>query len=270
MPATDLTEMYLTELRQRSYTPKTVRDYGKWLRVADRALPYGLHVANEVELRAFIWREDLAIASSAAYHKGLKGFFGWAFEAGELDHNPMANIRRPKVPRGRPRIARSDEVSYVVTQAPQPYRLWGVLAAYGGMRCLEISRAEREHFTPEITTIVWGKGNKPRIVATHRAVWEAVEDLPPGPITELDEEAVSNYFIQYRNRAGLRLSLHRMRGWFCTQGYRATKDIRACQENMGHEDPATTAGYIDIPDDQRKAAIDGLPTFGRGDDGHRR
>ena len=167
MAAIDLIEMYLTSLRKRSYSDTTIEDYRSLLTIADRHLEYGVDMSNTKEIDDWIWREGLAPASRAAYHKALKGFHAWAQDTGELDFNPMHPIARPKVPRTMPRVAKTDEVAYIVTQAPEPYRLWGILAAYGSHRCIEISRADRADFTEQTTTIRRGKGDKPRILATH-------------------------------------------------------------------------------------------------------
>jgi len=260
--ALDLIDEYIAHLREAGCTTDTIKTY-KWiLDTAHRDLPCGLDVAHETELRAWLWRDGLKPSSRATYYGALAGFFRHHTGTGELDWDPMADIPRPKVPPGLPRVGKDHDVRIVLTQAAEPYRTWGKLAAYEGLRCVEIERLHREHITEQTTTIHEGKGSKPRRVPTHPIVWAAVRDLPPGPITDLDREDISNRFKKACVRLGAPgLSMHRLRGWFCTKGYGATKDIRAMQKAMGHANPATTVLYIETPDDDVAAAVNGLPTF---------
>lgn len=260
--ALDLIEAYLAHLREAGCTDDTTKTYGWILNTAHRGLPSGLDIANEPELRAWLWRDGLRPSSRATYYGALTGFFRHHTASGELDFDPMAAIPRPKVPQGLPRVAKDAEVQIVLTQAADPYRMWGKLAAYCGLRCVEIERLDREHIGQAATKVHRGKGDKVRIVPTHPIVWEEVRDLPPGPITDLDREGISNRFKKACVRMGVPgLSMHRLRGWFCTKGYGATKDLRAMQKAMGHANPATTVLYIDTPDDDVAAAVNGLPTF---------
>lgn len=260
--ALDLIETYLAHLRESGSTADTIGTYGWILNKAHQGLEFGLDEACEEELRAWLWREGLKPSSRATYHGALAGFFRHHTSTGEFDFDPMAEIPRPKVPPGLPRVAKDDEVRIVLTQAAEPYLTWAKLAAYEGTRCVEIERLHREHITEQTTTIHEGKGGKPRRVPTHPIVWAAVRDLPPGPITDLDREDISNRFKKACVRLGLRsVSMHRLRGWFCTKGYGATKDLRAMQKAMGHANPSTTILYIETPDDDVAAAVNGLPTF---------
>lgn len=260
--ALDLIETYLAALRESGCTDDTIKTY-KWiLNKAHRGLEFGLDEACEAELRAWLWRDGLRPSSRATYYGALTGFFRHFAGTGEFDFDPMAAIPRPKVPPGLPRVAKDAEVQIVLTQAAEPYRTWGKLAAYEGLRCVEVERLDREHITAQTTTVHEGKGSKPRRIPTHPIVWEAVRDLPSGPITDLDREGISNRFKKACVRMGVPgLSMHRLRGWFCTKGYGATKDLRAMQKAMGHANPATTVLYIDTPDDDVAAAVNGLPTF---------
>lgn len=262
--ALDLIDGYLAHLRESGCTDGTLTTFQWVLTAAHRDLPCGLDTACTDELRAWLWRDGLRAASRATYYGALAGFFRHHHEdTEELDWNPMADIKRPRVPPGLPRVARDDEVQTVLTRAAEPYRLWGKLAAYTGLRCIEVSRLHREHITEHTTTVHLGKGNKTGRVPTHPVVWDAVKDLPPGPITHLSRQEVSNRFKKACIRLGVpNLSMHRLRGWYATKSYGATKDLRAVQRNMRHANLATTAVYIDTPYDDQIAAAAALPTFG--------
>jgi site-specific recombinase XerD len=262
MTATDLIEIFSVHLRAESKTARTIADYTYFCRRADEALPYDLDCATEEELRTYIWRGEYAPASRALRYAALKAFFVWAVECDYLDFNPMGKIKRPKVNAGVPRVAADHIARMVLTDAKEPHRLHAKLAAYAGARCIEIHRLRREDITAEYVTLR-GKGDKDRQVPTHPVIWAAVANLPVGPITDLpDAKAVSNRFTRYcQAHYGIRFSLHRLRGWFATTAYNATKDPRAIQVLLGHADLSTTTRYILSAIPQQRAVVDGLPTF---------
>lgn len=267
MAADDLIELYMSHLRELSRTKRTVDTYRDQLERADKLLPFGLDVATEDELRAYIWRDGYKPASRALIHASMNKFFEWAVEAGHLDFDPMAKVPRPKVPENLPRVATREQAELVLTDSKQPHRLHAQLAAYAGLRCIEIWRLEREHITPENIRI-HGKGDRHDFVPTHPLIWEAVKDLPGGRITDLpDEQAVSNRFGRYcQERYHIKLTLHRLRGWFGTAGYRATRDPRAVQRALRHRNLANTMRYIAWAEDDVQGVVNGLPVFGQDDD----
>lgn len=268
MPATtaDLIAIFATHLRADSKTPRTIYDYTYFCAKADAELPFGLDCATEDELRAWLWAGEYAPASRALRYAALVAFFRWATTAEYLDFDPTLKIARPRVRAGVPRVASDEIARMVLTDAKEPHRLHAKLAAYAGARCIEIHRLRREDITEAFVTLR-GKGDKDRQVPTHPIVWAAVRDLPTGPITDLqDEKAVSNRFTRYcQVHYGIRFSLHRLRGWFATTAYNASKDVRAIQVLLGHADLATTTRYILSAVPQQRAVVEGLPTFGDED-----
>lgn len=262
-PTDPYIERYIIDLRERGCTDATIEGYRKNLTRADRELPEGLQDANSVELKAWVHREDLSQASKRAYDAALRGYFAWRERLGLLEWNPMSQLVAPKVPEGLPNVAADEQVRWAVHETPEPLRTWAILAAYGGLRCLEISRLHRGHVDEQTISVHRGKGNKSRRVPTHPLVWAAVRDLPAGPITDLTRQQISLNFWRYARRCGLReMGMHRLRGWFCTNGYSATKDLLAMQRSMGHAKPDQTARYVKLTEAQVRAVVDGLPVFG--------
>lgn len=259
----NLIERYLIDLRERQCTEATIEGYRKNLTRADRELPIGLQDANSVELKAWIRREGLSPASQRAYDAALRGYFAWRERLGLLEWNPMSQLVPPKVPEGLPRVAADDQVRWAVHETPDPLKTWAILAAYAGLRCIEVSRLHRGHVDEQAIAVHRGKGDKARWVPTHPLVWAAVRDLPPGPITELTPKQISLRFLRYARRCGLRdMSMHRLRGSFCTNAYLATKDLLAVQQCMGHATPDRTRRYVKLTAAQVRAVVDGLPIFG--------
>lgn len=263
MAADDLIEAYQAHLRERSCSARTIRDYAYHLRRADAGLPQGLDAVNEQELREWLWRGDLKNSSRVVIYAALTGFYTWGVQAGLFPFAPTDRLIRPRVREGVPRVATDDTVRMILTEAKQPYRLWATIAAYSGARCIEVFHLTREDITQQ-SILLHGKGAKDRSVPTHPALWAAVKDLPPGPIVVdlSDEQALSNRFSRYcRTHYKVTMSMHRLRGWFATTAYNATKDPRAVQVLLGHSNLATTTRYIAAAIPQQRAAVDGLPTF---------
>jgi integrase/recombinase XerC len=263
MAAEDLIKLFLVHLREQSRADRTLETYGYHLTQSDNGLPYGLDCATEDELRAWIWRDGYSEATRALVYAAHTQFFRWAVKKEYLDFDPTVEITRPKVAVGLPRVASDDVARLVLTDAKQPYQLWAQLAAYAGLRCIEIHRLHREHIS-ERHIRVHGKGNKYRLIPTHPLIWAAVEQLPPGAVVEApDEKAVSNRFRRYcEEHYGITFSLHRLRGWFATGIMSRQHDLRVVQELLGHSNPATTARYTAVSDLQMRAGVSMLPAFG--------
>lgn len=267
MPSDDLIQSYVSFLRKESCSSKTIKDRLRTLTLMDKELPLGLDSANTDELEAWLWRDGWSQGTRETYFYAFSGFFRWATKKEILDFNPAAEITPPKVPRRLPRPVSDEQLAQLLARAAEPYRLWVLLAAYGGLRCLDIARLQREQINERTTTIVRSKGDKARVVPTHEIVWEAVRDLPAGPITEHDEEYIAQRAAIHFSRS-LRMpgvTLHRCRHWFGTMVQRLYKDLRVTQELMGHSSPSTTAGYAMVAGEQTRAAIEALPRLDDAD-----
>lgn len=262
---------YLAWLKLRRRRPKTIEDRGAILHRMDRELPYGLEMATADELKEWIFRDEWSDNTLATYFGAAKAFFVWATAPGSprLDFNPMADLPPPSAPRGLPRPVTDAQLQRILSEAVEPFRLWSLLAAYEGLRCLEIAGLHREHITSEALRVVDGKGGKEGFVPTHPLVWEAIEPLPPGPIawTRLGERANAHYVsigsaCYFRRQLGMPgVGLHRLRHWFGTNLMRQTKNLRTVQEMLRHASSRTTEVYTLVTSEERQAATMALPTF---------
>jgi integrase/recombinase XerC len=172
----DAYERHLTTLRR---SENTIRTYTTLLRAMDRDLPNGLLGACRDELEEHL--AGLASDSSVILNRAvLRGFFGWACDPDDqwLDYDPTTRLSRPKSPEPDPKPVASADLAHILANAAEPYRTLFVLAAYAGLRCIEISRVERRHITDQVLLVRRGKGNKLRRIPTHPILWRAVADLP--------------------------------------------------------------------------------------------
>lgn len=266
---TTLIDQYLEWLRRCNRSPQTISARRDILGRIDTAVPHGIELATSEELGGWLYRDGWSAATKETYYGAISSFFVWATNPYDpkVDFNPVDLMPRPKCPRGLPRPVSDRQLRKILTESVSPYLLWSLLAAYAGMRCCEIAQLDREDITPEAISIRRGKGGKPGVVPTHPAVWAAVEHLPDGPIAWTDNGGPANAkwvsirtAIYYRRHLGMPgVGLHRLRHWFGTSTYKATKDIRATQELLRHSSPATTAIYTLVSDEQRRLAVNALP-----------
>lgn len=266
VPKNPYIEDYLAALAERTM-PSTVDTYGPILRRLDRLLPAGLVKANAEELRQAISYGERA--GRALRRAAVRSFFAWANDPNDpiMDWNPALLIPTVRVPRTGGRAATTDEVVDILTRARDPYRVWFVLAAGAGLRCVEISRLNREHITRD-TIWVNGKGGKRRQVDTHELVWETVKDLPRGPVARrLDGQRADRKLLDQRGNRHLQvvlgydmLAMHSLRRWYGDHIHAAAGgDVFVTQELLGHASPDTTLVYVNVTADKKRAATSALP-----------
>jgi integrase/recombinase XerC len=272
----DLIGAHLAHCRAAGYSRFTIRDRGEVLHRVHADLPWGLYEATTEELADWLagpLAPPWSAQTKATYYTHVTGFYRWACDprtAGGLDYDPSAGLTRPRVHRGLPNPFNEEELRAIIDGAAEPYRTWALFALLAGARCGDLAHLRREHITQETITFVHGKGGKSRTVPTHPDIWRSVRDLPPGPIAlRLDTgmpagqeyiSASSRHHFR-RRRVISRGGLHRGRHWFGTTTLRAVGNLRVVQELMGHASPATTAGYTLITSEERRAAIQALPTL---------
>lgn len=271
MDTLDLIGEYEQHLRGLSRAARTVEDYIGFLRRLDRDLPCGLLGAHTDELRDYINEPRRNAPATRSLNTNIvAGFCAWVTDPGRpvrLDYNAAADLPKVKVPQRRRRVIRNDRLAGILGGAAAPYRAWFTIAAFGGLRCCEIAGLDRGHISERQIWIRNGKGDKERIVPTHPKVWAAVAELPPGPVAvDRDGTRLTAPQVAHRGNHHLRgplgypgVTMHALRRWFGTNAYRATHDPRAVQELLGHSSLSTTQVYIDVAEEEKAAAVLGLP-----------
>ncbi len=208
-------------------------------------------------------------SSQSLRRAAVRSFFAWANDprAPIMDFNPALYLKPVKVPRSRGRAATTDELADILSRATDPLRIWYVLAAGAGLRCVEISNLDREHVDREL---IWvqGKGSVERYVDTHELVWETIKDLPRGPIARQvrSDRRASRQLVQHRANPYLHklgypmLTMHGLRRWYGTNIHAAAGgDVLVTQELLGHASPETTQIYVRVPASKKRAATSALP-----------
>lgn len=221
---------------------------------------------------AYCRARSLSPGTTYQYHSVAAGFSKWLQIVGLVPDDPFANARRPAKPKYRARPAGTDELLVVLEQAREPMRSWAMLAAYAGLRCVEIARLSGRDLVPDadgwVLRIPEGKGSKPGSVPAHPLVVDLLRDAAPGRVwPTMNAQKVSQRGNAEMRRIGVRCRMHELRHAFATELYRQTRDVLTVQHALRHEQLETTARYIMFDDSAVRSAIAGLAFTASGGGG---
>lgn len=224
--------------------------------------------------------ERLAIAGRSpetrrAYVCHIRAFYRWAVHTRIVEHDPSALLTLPIVPRHLPRPIAEDDLAVALNSARPKMRAVLVLAAYAGLRCIEIAGLDWSDFRrePDGTAFLHvrkGKGAKERTVEVGRTVVQSLQAYGVkrrGPMFRgldgqaLDAKSVSRAANKHLARHGVQATMHQLRHRYGTVAYQLSRDLRMVQNQMGHASPETTAGYTRVAADaaaRMVAAMDEL------------
>lgn len=270
----DMIDAYLEHLRRRSRSGSTATITGRRdiLVRLNRQLPFGLAQTCQEELEEWLhkprkpaWKQG----TKATYWNCLRSFYTWAADPRDqwINENPTLYMEPVAGVKG---VARdiTDEELWTILERGEPWiQPLARLAAYNGLRDIEISRLDREHVTAQKLLVVRGKGGKPRMHDTDALVWPAVRDLPPGPIARKPDgtRAGPGYISARASRIFQRdlglegVTMHRLRHWLGVRTQALYKDVRVTQEVLGHESLASTQIYTKATLAQQREARAMLP-----------
>jgi integrase len=144
-----------------------------------------------------------------------------------------------------------------------------VLAAFAGLRAMEIAALHAEDIVDDALHVQEGKGGHGRVVPLHPLVRSVVYELPArgplfprgdAPAIAVPSHRVSSLCNEHLHGLGLHVTLHQLRHRFATTAYATSgHDLRFVQEMLGHADPKTTAIYADWRREDAAQVIARLP-----------
>lgn len=164
------------------------------------------------------------------------------------------------------------------------------LFLYTGLRLSELANLRWKHvrLAAGVIEVRGGKNNKDRLVPIHKVldtILEAVplaergRDMPvigkrerhqpDGEILVMSDGGLEKVFASWLKQRlqealqdeAFHVHAHKLRHTFASLLIWAGKDLRTLQELLGHEQLGTTEWYVKVKDDQKRDAIDGLPSF---------
>lgn len=271
-PMSPLIDQYLNELQALEQSPRTIR-LRRW-----QLKTWSNHIGN---IQAPVSRSQLVdflnnysdSATRTSILAGIRGFYRWAMETGQLDANPSESIRRPRTKKCLPRPIPDREYQLAEAAAGARIRDMLVLARFAGMRGHEIGPAHSTHMTRGGLWIL-GKGNKERIVPVHPKVAQvfAAADgyLFPTtrklqPLPHLSDGVVTRYANKHLAVYAPGWTLHTLRHAFITEFYSVSEhDLLLTADVAGHSNVNTTRGYTALSNDRAQAVVLKLNADSRG------
>jgi len=287
----ELVEGFERHMRVKGYSAKTRKVYQlgvAWFRswFEGRGLPDVRRVRLE-DLReyqrwlAVKYEERLSIQALAV--QGLKRFFEYLENSGEILVNPGARIRESKKHRPLPKSLTEDEVERLLAQpdvgTPRGVRDRAMLEVFysTGIRLEELAalRLEDIDLAGGVVRVNHGKGGKDRVVpmgeeaayylkAYLNNVRPGLLKARPNPsyaVVTLDipqvwvrmrgAVPVSSQMVEvwvrcYGKKAGLKVNPHLLRHSFATHMVRHGADIAVVSKMLGHSNLRTTQGYVKV------------------------
>jgi site-specific recombinase XerD len=201
------------------------------------------------------WKPATKLSARAS----LRSYYRWAIESGRLSVDPTAKTRAIKMPPRSVKEAPKEALLEALEKVEARDRLAIMLAAYAGLRRAEIASLHADQIGDRMLTIT-GKGSKVRRVPIHPLLEEqlrevqrrggyAFPNVDGGPITP---DAMGRRIA--RALPG-KWSAHSLRHYFAGNVYRASHDIRAVQQLLGHASISTTEIYTHVDDSELERAV---------------
>lgn len=253
MRNTELITSYLAWLGVNA-GPATIR--ARHYQLTAFAREHDLAYVTVEDVTAWLARDSRGPAARKSFLSALRGFYKWAVAADHLDHNPTLLAHSVKVPEGVPKPVPEDVLGRALARADEETRLMLMLGAYAGLRRAEIASLHSDNVT-HVGLVVTGKGRKTRRIPIHPNLAPLLTFdgfAFPSPLRRRDHVSVD--YVADKVEAVLEgWTTHSLRHRFATQAYRATKDIRAVQQLLGHASPTTTARYVLLDEDTLAAVV---------------
>lgn len=269
---------HLDWFRRTGATQVSQRYRAGVLRRLAAALPDGVTLLTATRDDLEKWQSDLQVSIStiAGYTSHVRRFYGWCVEHGHLDTDPSLQLPLPRVPGRKPRPVPDEDLAVALQCARHqqgPMRVWLVLAAYMGLRAMEIAGMRRENITAVDGRLYIdgiGKGNKPFRLCVPVDVEPELRPYligSTGPIFRTGPGGrpsrpydVSMQTRDFFRRLGMPYSIHRLRHSFGTAIYAQTRDVLITQDLMRHTNANTTRLYVQTT---RVEAVKALDRNGR-------
>lgn len=206
------------------------------------------------------------------YYIALNAWSTWLVDRGHRADNPCSVLRRPRAPKGVPHPVSTPALQRLLA-SPMPHRTRAMvlLGAYQGLRVHEIAKVRGTDVDSESGVLhVVGKGGVIADLPLHPEIadlalnmpsegWWFVSAMAPGePIAS---RTVTTHITTAMRRAGVAGVPHALRHWYATALLRAGTDVRTVQTLMRHASLVTTQAYLEVVDEQRRAAVLRLPAF---------
>lgn len=175
---TALLDSWTLTLEAENKSPRTVGNYResldlfvRWLIDHDQKIPPDEVTVTQLREWLVELRETRSASTARTRWNGLRSFFAWCLEEGELESNPMAAVTAPALPEKLVQMLSVDQLKDVIAACQGPLLIDRrdealiLLYADTGGRLSEIALAEVANLDlRERTLLITGKGRRERVL----------------------------------------------------------------------------------------------------------
>lgn len=259
-------ERYATWLLAGGRSAGTIRLHRHYLGLLARVVTGPWSATDEDLLQVLAsttWRAETRKSCRSVFAT----FYGWALVAGRITRNPADGLPKITVPARTARPAPLEALRVGLENADAwqrrarrgqrlNVRLMLLLAAYAGLRCVEVAAVHHDDYSDGLLYVT-GKGGKRRVVPIeHPELVTALSTfegylfpwreghVTPGHVTRLMSAMLPDHWTG-----------HTLRHRFATEAYAGTRDLLAVGQLLGHSRPETTQRYVRLPSDALLAGV---------------
>jgi integrase/recombinase XerC len=191
----------------------------------------------------------------------FQSFYSWAKRAKRTKHNPARALPKVRMPAPAPRPCPDRVYEAALHAADDRERIMLRLAADHGLRRAEVAVVHSRDLREDLigwTLRVHGKGRKERDVPLTPRIALELRSLPAGWAFPGDDDGhLSPRWVGklMTNLLDDDWTMHSLRHRFATRAYTVDRDVFVVQQLLGHASPATTRGYVQIPNDNLRATV---------------
>ncbi len=273
--AHDAINQFCAYLHRRNYSPHTVENYGRDLRLFFAPLDKVPSAVSWRDIEVFIQQQrqsQLAAATINRRLNALKHFFEYlVMEDQTCASNPVKPSHFLRRGRPLPKPLAQDQVRALFAQITHPMdHALGLLMLRCGLRVSEVARLRLEEidWTQQSLRIEQGKGRKDRLVylstdalAALRACLTARPTVVPEglvfwnqkrPHRALSAKGIQKKMERYAKAAGIKASCHSLRHTFASNLLEAGAEVISIKELMGHASIKSSERYAKLSNQRVK------------------
>lgn len=223
------------------------------------------------DLRLFLADFDhLKLSSIAKKISVLKSFFGWLTGEELIIKDPTTKIKQPKKEKGLPKALTIEELEMLREACTTTRQRAFVEIMYAtGCRLSEIHQLNKNDVNYQAMSCeVFGKGSKERVAYfSFKSLYhlkkylnsrdddcEALMVTERKPHRRLSKRAIQREIEKIARQANLdkRVSPHTLRHTFATLTLNNGAELKAVQDLLGHNSPATTQIYAQLTEEKKR------------------
>jgi site-specific recombinase XerD len=268
-------KLFCAYLHTRNYSPHTIENYGRDLRLFFAPLHKALRAVSWRDIEHFIQQQHQAQLAATTINRrlhALKHFFDYlVMERQTLATNPVKPSHLLRQGRPLPKKLSQDQVRTLFTQITNPldHALY-LLILRCGLRVSEVARLRRSDLDWEQQSlrIDQGKGRKDRVVyvsadalAALRTCLAVRPAAVPGevvfwnqkrPQRALSSKGMQKKMERYAKAAGIKASCHSLRHTFASNLLEEGAEVISIKELLGHASMESSERYAKLSNQRVK------------------